>query len=684
MKKNIEGFIKILIYITFFVPLVVLPGSFIFPFVVPKILLFRSLITIVLVSYVLLLVINYNEYKPKFTWLNVVLSLFFLSFFISTFSGVDWYHSFWDNHERMLGLFTIFHYVVLYFVSTVVFKNWKEWRLAFRIFLIAGSMVMLVGLFQVMDPYLLLNRGESRVSSTLGNSIYVGGYGLFLTFVSILLVLREKNFRGFWFYAEILMGLISILGAFFSGSRGSMLGLLAGLIIMLLGYIIVLKDNKKIRKFLISVAILMTILVGILVGFRKTSLVKNLPAIGRTVNTSLTDVKDSARWLAWGISVVSWKEMPIFGWGPNNYFYAFNKNYNPKLLEHGYGETWFDNAHNIIMNTLAVQGTFGILVYLSIFGVSVYVLIRSYKKERLNKHITIISSSFLIAHLIQNITVFENPTSYLYFMIWLAFVNSFTYDVPSSKNLIKSDKNIGYGSITTACVFALLIIFIFNIQPARANNKSLQAIRILNSNPILAVGLIEDALEFNSPHIDDIRSDIARNTSSMFNNLYKNIGKEKSAEILDLVYNNLKKNLILHPLDIRNQMTLSQLARLRAAVYQSVNSMLEAEALLKDALSKSSKRQQIMYNLASIKMDLNKGDEAIKLYQQAIKDNYVIAESYWRLAHAYNKIGQPKKAIETIDLISKNKDIIVHTKNEPIINQVLATASTTINSSTKK
>lgn len=113
MKQNIVKVIKFLIYCTFFVPLLVLPTSFIFPFIVPKILVFRSLTALMLGGYILLLLINWQEFKPKFSALNVALAAFLASFAVSTFVGVDPYHSFWDNHERMLGLFTIFHYMTL-------------------------------------------------------------------------------------------------------------------------------------------------------------------------------------------------------------------------------------------------------------------------------------------------------------------------------------------------------------------------------------------------------------------------------------------------------------------------------------------------------------------------------------------------------------------------------------------
>jgi uncharacterized membrane protein len=86
----------------------------------------------------------YQEFRPRMTIVNGAVIAFILSFAISTFTGVDPYHSFWDNHERMLGLFTIAHYVAYFFVASSVFKNWTEWKTALRWFLAAGSIVMVL------------------------------------------------------------------------------------------------------------------------------------------------------------------------------------------------------------------------------------------------------------------------------------------------------------------------------------------------------------------------------------------------------------------------------------------------------------------------------------------------------------------------------------------------------------
>ncbi|MFH1292368.1 MAG: O-antigen ligase family protein [bacterium] len=666
MRKNLERLIKLLVYSSFFVPLVVVPSSFIFPFIVPKVLLFRSLVTIMLVAYILLLITNWQAYKPKLTALNITLFAFLLSFTISTFVGTDPYHSFWDNHERMLGLFTIFHYIAYYFICSSVFKEWKEWKWVLRVFLFAGSIVAIIGLVQVINPEFLLNKGSIRVSSTLGNAIYLGGYGLFLTFLAFLLFVRDNN--KYWRVGYLLMGLLSITATFYSGTRGSMLGLLAGVGVLFIGYFIILKEHKKTRIALGAIIVLGIILLGILYAYRQTDFVKNMPAVGRAINTSWTDVKNTPRWIAWEISIESWKERPVFGWGPNNYFYAFNLHYNPRSLEYGYGETWFDNAHNIIMNTLAVQGAFGLIVYLSIFVIASFTIWQfARKKDMKHKHLCVVSIAFLMAHLVQNITVFENITSYLYFMLWLALISSMAGN-KQKKNSGKTvpDKRIGSASLLISALAIILVIYVFNIQPAKANTRTLIAMRLLSSNPASAFSQLQPVLESSSPHVDDIRSDLARTVHSLVSQYSNQIGKEGSLKVLDQVYDALYKNLELHPLDIRNHMVLSQIAQTKAIIIQDPEYVFEREKLIEDALKKSPKRQQIIYVLAETKIRLNKKEEAFKLFDQALSDNPRIGETYWRIAYAHMLFGEYDKAQEALDLGYKNGAIFTENDKNAI------------------
>lgn len=691
MKFKIVKAIKFLIYATFFVPLVVFPASFIFPFIVPKILIFRSLVTLMMACYVLLLAVNWNEFKPKFSVINIALAVFLLSFGISTFAGVDPYHSFWDNHERMLGFFTIFHYIAYYFICTSVFKDWTDWNKALKVFLSAGSLVMLIGILQHYKSGLLLNQDIDRVSSTLGNSIYVGGYGMFLIFVSFLLFVKEKNKS--WKYLEVVAGLLALIGMFFSGTRGSILGVVAGIAVAVLGYIIVLRDFPKTRKILLAIAVGGTAIIVLLYSFRQTSFVQSIPAVNRTINTSFESVKNSPRWIAWEVALESWKEKPVFGWGPNNFFYAFNAHYEPKSLEFGYGETWFDNAHNIIMNTLAVQGAVGLVSYLFIFVAAISALVVARRKNNIELHVVVVGMSFLIAHLVQSITVFENPTSYLYFMFWLAMIGSLVMNQEISSsvgvknnnkvNNINPNKNLGSGSMVTVGLIAVLLLFIFEIQPARANMKTLDALKYLGAQPATGLELMKTALAFNSPHIDDIRSDLTRSAIQALSSENNGLGKDKSLEMLNISLEALQANVVLHPYDIRNYLTLSQLSQVGYALTKDLKFIEQYGSNLELALKYSPKRQQIIYNIANFYLEIGKTDDSVKALKQTIDDDPKISEGYWRLAYVYRLSGQMDKAKGVLDLAAKN-GVIFSAAEGSTIAQILAPLPTTTITQTKK
>jgi O-antigen ligase len=500
-----------------------------------------------------------------------------------------------------------------------------------------------------------------------------------LAITNTLITLIEKKIKEekkYWRIIEIFLGIIASGGTFYSGTRGSFLGLIAGAVVGSILYLILLKNHKKARVTIgISLAVGFLVIGGLFM-FRKTAFVSHIPAVGRALNTATSEFTDGSRGIAWKIAIESWKEKPLIGWGPNNFFYAFNKYYNPLSLNFGYGETWFDNAHNIILNTLAVQGLLGLISYLAIFIGAIFILRKNYYRgEKVDLHILTVGISFLVAHLVQNITVFENPTSYLYFIFWLAFINQ----VCSTKkdNQIQ-DRIIGAGSVGITVFFASLFIFIFNIQPARANRGTLMALNLLNGGLVdQAVIKINEVLNFDSPHIDDIRGDIARSAVAYISQNYQKLGKDKSLQIFDATYPALQQNLILHPLDIRTHITLSEYDRFRVVLENNLSYLNYGESYLEQALAYSPKRQQVIYALADFKEALKKYDESVKLLEQTISDNPKIAEGYMRLIYTYKiLLNQPKKAQEILDT-AKTNQVIFTPQDQQLIQNMLSTTSTT-------
>ncbi|MBI5728354.1 MAG: O-antigen ligase family protein [Candidatus Magasanikbacteria bacterium] len=677
-SRRLLAFIHFLIGCTFFVPLLVVPAQFIFPFIVPKILFFRSLTVLMAGGYILLLAFHWEEFWVRRTGVTLAVVAFIGSFAVSTFVGVDWYRSFWDNHERMLGLFTLFHYFLYYLVVTSVIREWREWRFFLRLFLLAGGLVMFIALLQKGSPELLLNRGAARVSSTLGNPIYVGGYGLFLGFLGCLLFLREK--ANAWRVYAATGAVLGFLGIFLSGTRGSVVGLCVGVWVGCLAYAITLKEHRRARQICAGLIAGSVLLLVILFLFRASPAVRNIPALGPLLNTSVA-IGDSAgtRILAWGIAFDAWRERPIFGWGPNNYYYAFNKYYRPKFLAFGWGETWFDNAHNIIVNTLAVQGIVGLGIYLFIFGSAIWTMWRRQQSGALDIHVANIGAAFLVAHLVQNIFVFENPTSYLYFFFFLAFLNGQTMVKPAGSEKLKpaeaDKKKPSVAIISTVAAMVVFILYTTNVNPARANMATLQVIQGAYQGRN-AVEEYRQSSAIPSPHIDDIRNDFARTAFELLPRYVEAKRSEEARALFQLAYEELNKNLLLHPRDIRVHIQQAQLVQYAAQLTQDPKWFLVAEELLGQALTYSPKRQQIQYLLSGTKAVLGRNDEAIKLMRESIDNEPTVDEGWWRLALLYQDLGQITEARKLL-AEAEGRGIQFSGTGAEVARSILASSSTT-------
>lgn len=649
MQNKLQKLTQFVVVLTFFIPLLFLPKHFIFPFIVPKIVLFRSLVLVMLGLYILLLIIDWQKWRPRLTSINIVVFLFWLSFAISTFSGVDWYRSFWDGHERMLGLFTVTHYIIYYFIVTALVREWKDWQWLLQVFLVAGGVVMFIALLQRFNHEFLYNRSVDRSASTLGNPIYVGGYGLFLVMIAWLSYIKGR--RVLWKWVSLACGFLGALGVFFSGSRGALLGLFSGIAVLSLGYLLTMKNNKQIRKIFYGVIGIFVLAGAVVFPLRQTHFVKNIPALGRLLNTGLDTA--GTRLIAWEIAVEAWQERPFLGWGPTNYYYAFNKLYRAEILRYGYAETWFDNAHNIVLNTLAERGVVGVIIFLAMFIVPVILLWRMYlsKKDDESVHLVLVSTAFLFAHLVQTVSVFENPTSYLYFFFFLAMINSGLYFGGSSQNNDLKD-NTSLPTVVFGLTFILVLLMVYttNINPARANMVAAQFIRELHQLKDVRP-TYEKVISIPSPHIDDIRNDLSKTLTDTIRGYVQQGKGALSKSLFELSMAETDKNRKLHPLDVRVHGT-------QALLLQSVYSFTEdkvfleqAEKITEDALLLSPERQQFLFTLAGIKVQLGKPNEAEALYRQNIENYPKIAESWWRLALLLDVVF--KKTDEAVALLDK-------------------------------
>lgn len=654
--------------LAFFVPLVVLPSSFIFPFIVPKILLFRTLVLIMVAAYGLLLLSNWETYRPRVTLLNGIVLLFWLSFTISTFVGVDWYRSFWDNHERMLGLFTVTHYVLFYVILSATLQQREQWDRLIKWFMVGASLVILVGVVQKINPEFLLNRGSARVSATLGNAIYLSGYGLFLLFLSLLSYIRTPASEQSWRYVAIAAAVLGFFGIFLGGTRGTFLGLVASSAVLLICFA-ALTTHAKSRRIAIGLMVLGVCLAGGLFVFRSTPVVQSIPAVGRLAKIDYTSLGENTRIMAWGIAWDSFLDKPVFGWGPNNFYYAFNQYYRGEFLGYGYGETWFDNAHNIIMNTISTQGAFGIVVYLGVFILAIWQLFSARRRGQLTNAECSVLVAFLVGHFVHNIFVFENPTSYLYFFFALAYIQVRTVrpsDTPSEGERRQLSTPM-VGGAAVLCVFA---IYIFNINPAQANTATLHTIQqVYQGNGVAAY---KQASTIPTPHIDDVRNDFSRTVTQVVPQLLQAGETDLATKYVEFAIKELEKNLVLHPLDIRSHLMLSQLLQQRAVLEQNGTYLGRAIKLLTEAQVYSPERQQIMFTLGHFYSMVGDTKQATAQFDRAREVDPTVGEAWTQQIEYYRNSGRVTTSLELAAEVLEDDRIKVRASQRKVLTSLIA------------
>lgn len=658
--KKIENALLWLTYAAFLTPLVIKPETYIFPFVFPKLIWFRAMTLLLAGCYAMLLSSDWKKYAPKFNGLTISIVLFTVSWVISTYVGVDVHRSVWDGHERMLGLFTFFHYIIFFFVLSATIRNQKDWRNLVRVFLGIGVVVMCIAVIQRFNPDFLYNNGGGRVTGTLGNPIYLGAFAFFVSCMGAWLAMSAtEKWEKIFGYGSIVLGLLGIV---YSESRGPFLGFLASLLVFATIY--AWGTKKKIAQQLViglyGFMVVGTILVFV---FRTSNFVISLPIIGRlaTISTGQS-LSTNTRVMAWEIAIEGFKEKPLFGWGPNNYLYVFNAHYRPEFLQFGgWGETWFDNAHNIILNTLAVQGIFGLITYLFIFATAIWAIAKAYKNKQVDIAFLAFGIAFLAGHLVQNIFVFENATSYLYFFFILAMIVGLT----RTDHVESASQPISVGAAGAILLAILLLIYTTDVQPAKANSASLRTIQTIfaaltpTKQSLIPVILkqYDDVDKLGSPHMDDIRMDVDRTIDEQMTTIVQVNGKEEGLKLFNLAYSEMKKNLALHPLDVRYHIQLAQLALTGARLTNDPAYVNDARELMKEAIIKSPKRQQLYYVLSVSDMYLQNYDEAVSVLEESLTHNDRVAETWWRIAGAQIEKGDKEAAKQTF-LRAESKGIV--------------------------
>ena len=643
--KVLVNIIKTSVFLSLFTPLIV-SSRFYFPFVGPKGIFFIFFVEIAFFSW-LLLILKDKKYLPKLNILAIAFFVFIFVLFLATIFGIDPSRSFWSKFERMTGLLMWFHLFAYFLVIGSVFRK-KDFQNLFLSSIVIASFIAIGDLAELEKVKLFVV--SQKGGFTIGNTSFLGAYLLFNFFLAVWLALTNKDLL--W---KILLSLAAIFmfsASFFSSARAATISIIASLILIFILWLSFYRENKKIKtigRVILVISTIAVVLLGISVLLPKGYL-----------HQKLAHSSFEARFINWHIAKNLFLEKPLLGWGPETYTITFQRHFNPCLLTSRCGgEPWFDRSHNIILDTLTTSGAIGLLSYLFLFISAIAILWQKRDRSKNNFWAFAVFSSALIAYFIQNLTVFDMPTSLLMFALFLSFIyfNGKPEKESHSEENNKKEKNISRNEIKYSGIISLVIIFAYLIsflkfvyQPYVADTTTIKAVSV--SSPKERVALYQKTFKGSSTGRYQIADFLAENLITEFKKQLNKYPKEEIAKEFEITAKRLEYLIKKSPEDFR---LVLRLANLYNNYYIIDQSKLElAKKYGEMAIKMSPQNQQAYWALIQANVYSMNPDEALKLADKSIRlePHYFLSYKIAvRVAKLFNKEKKRKEIIKMAEKI---------------------------------
>ncbi|MCK4554098.1 O-antigen ligase family protein, partial [Candidatus Parcubacteria bacterium] len=638
-QKTYLIILRIGIYLSFLSVFLVFK-NLLFPFITSKQIYFNILIEILFVFW-LVFIIQYPSWRPKKSWISIGLVGFFITLIASCFAGVDFNLSFWGDIERMLGVFHLLHFLVFYFIIITVFKEWKDWRNLLIVSIVAAALVSFNALV------------KDAQYSTIGNTAYVSGYLIFNMYFALLLFFKEKNSGGWrWLYITSIP--IMLLAFQKAGTTGAHVGLGLSIIVLLFLYAI-LNKNKKIRAYTLIFSVLLIAVLGLSFANKDSDFISKIPVLKVVREVNFQKNTFQTRLISWRAAAKDFKEHPILGTGHGNFAIIFDKHFEPTFYDYTRSETYFDRAHNNIIDIASTTGALGLLTYLSIFIAVGYYLIKGYKEEKININEFILLTCLIIAYFVQNLAVFDSLVTYVSLMVTLGFI----YYLSQAGEESEFVKNRQFNNKEIFVLFgvglaALIILFQCNIRTLQMLKGTIDGQIAFAQNDIIGgVEIYKKALSYNTILDRDSRDSLVRAITARWAAL-NGIDRKKAQEILDYAIEMCKKNIQYNPQDSLIQTELAQILNITAQFNKDNSEKFyfysdQAMETIDKAINASPKRIPIYYSKAQIYAIRGENDKAIETLEYAAGLNEKYYDSFCNLAR-YHFIAKNKdRGFEAMD-----------------------------------
>lgn len=570
-------------------------------------------------------------------YITLGMAAFFLVCVISCFTGIDFHMSFWSNAERMLGVYHILHFFILYLIVITVMREWRDWLMTFIALIMAAVFVAI----ESMGP-------GGMNYSTLGNTLYASIFMIFAGYL-VLTAFFHKDSKGgkksYSFGKWFLFLALPFLYVQFrrADNTGAYVGMGAGIVAFIFLFGVTNKRNLvRIISWLFT-GLLIACFVFIFTN-HSNPIIANSSILGQ-MNFEKSTFQ--TRLLSWKSAYKDFHNHWLLGTGFGNYAVIFDKHFDAKFFSYSKSETYFDRAHNNLIDIGSTTGVLGLAAYLSIFVVAGFYMIRSLRRKRIRALEFCLLSSLFVAYFVQNLTVFDSFVSYMCLMIVLGYVHwlSNTEEDKGNKRALLAaggprgfaDKEI-YALLITGLV-ATFLIYNYAILPLGMLSKVIEGqMTFARGDLVNGIVFYKEALAHNTPIDKDGRSMFLRATADQGWAIGK-LDQAKAQEIISFAIEQGQKNLVYNPVDSLMNMELARAydAGFKAIKDPAKKAEYAAQSLvyINRSIAASSERVPVYFVKTQFLIGQNKIDEAIDVLEYAATITDVFPETQCQLGQIY-------------------------------------------------
>ena len=658
MKRFLENLIKIGLYLCLLTPLLFW-RTFMYPFITLKVNVFQILVGVIILLWIILAVFLFSEKAKtktsKYSLTNFLLLFLIVLFFVSLI-GIDFQRSFFSTSERGIGLFALLYFFAFFLVLSDFIKrkllDWRKYLLAsFAISLVMAGLAF----YQTQNPAFFFVASGERPGATLGNPIFLASYLLLHIFIGFLLM---REFYGTE-YRKVhrkvckigLVGLSLGIGflvysIFLTETRGAILGLFSGLVFLFLYFsIFSLAGQSSLQKRnKIIFASFLILLLSFSVCFwatRDNSFWQRIPGIRRMTNISISDPSVQPRLLSWGAALDGVKERPIFGWGFENYRYAFDKHFTPALLKFGWAEAFWDKPHNIFLEYLISGGIIGLLAYLLVFVMAFWILLR--KRLFLSPFL----GACLVGYLVTNAFNFDTFGSYLMLFIVFAMIQSKSKEVPCKEVSLPYIQRIGYFGFLILPIIVIYFLYL-NSSILYFNRRHYFGLNyFVHKRSEQGLAEFKIALEPSYPYINETRASFA----SIVRKTAEQTDLPDKEKNISWAIEELKKAVAEKPNDYLLNVKLADMI---TEFYFLDPSYFEIGVQASEkALELSPTRQQALFVAGKIAFLTGEKEKAYERIKKAVELEPGIAEPHFYLGLIALEAGKKEQGFQAIETAKK-------------------------------